>query len=87
MKQLVDTILGPITTLLQNALHYLGQVSLVAGRGLNLNYFLGPVVMLGPGWQMLIGSVVASAFLLLALLIVRKTFDLYLAFKQGVQWW
>lgn len=84
---IVDTILGPITTMLQNSLNYLGQISLVAGRGLSLDYFLGPLIMLGSGWQMLFGSIVSSAFLLLVVLIVRKTFDMYLSFKSGVKWW
>ena len=87
MHAIVDTILGPITTMLQNALNYLGQISLVAGRGLNLDYYLGPIIMLGSGWHMLIGSIVSSAFLLLVVLVVRKTFDMYLAFKSGVKWW
>ncbi|KLU61841.1 hypothetical protein CEB3_c17590 [Peptococcaceae bacterium CEB3] len=87
MHSIVDSIIGPIISLLQNALNYLGQVSLVAGRGLNLDYFLGPIVLMGPGWQMLIGSIVASAFLLLVVLIVRKSYDMYLAFKTGVKWW
>ena len=87
MHAIVDTILGPITTMLQNALNYLGQVSLIAGRGLNLDYFLGPLAMMGSGWTMLIGSIVSSAFLLLVVLVVRKTFDMYLAFKSGVKWW
>lgn len=87
MHAIVDSILGPIKTLLQNALNYLGQIALVAGRGLNLDYFLGPIIMMGPGWQMLIGSIVSSAFLILVVLIVRTTYNLYLAFKQGVKWW
>ncbi|EGW40145.1 hypothetical protein [Desulfosporosinus sp. OT] len=87
MHSIVDSILFPMETILQGALSYLGQISLVAGRGLNLNYFLGPIVMMGSGWQMLVGSIVSSAFLLLMVLIVRKTFDMYLAFKSGVKWW
>lgn len=87
MHSIVDSILGPITTMLQNSLNYLGHISLVAGRGLNLDYFLGPIMMLGSAWQMLIGSIVSSAFLILVVLIVRKTYDFYLSFKSGVKWW
>ena len=87
MHSIVDSILGPITTLLQNALNYLGQVSLVASRGLNLDYYLGPIMMFGTGWRMLIASIVSSAFLLLIITIVKNTYNLYLAFKSGVKWW
>lgn len=87
MHSIVDSILGPITTLLQSALNYLGQIALVAGRGLNLDYFLGPIILMGSGWQMLIGSIVSSAFLILVVMIVRTTYNMYLAFKSGVKWW
>lgn len=87
MHSIADSILGPITTMLQDALNYLGQITLVAGRGLNLDYFLGPIMMLGSAWQMLIGSIVSSAFLILVVTVVRKTYDFYLAFKSGVKWW
>ena len=87
MHVIVDSILGPIQTMLQNALTYLGDISLVAGRGLNLDYFLGPISMMGSGWQMLIGSIVSSGFLILVVTIVKSTYNLYLAFKSGVKWW
>lgn len=84
---LIDSFLGPVITLLTNARDHLDQVALVAGRGLNLDYYLGPIMLLGSGWKMLIGSVISSAFLLLVVLVARKGFGLYLALKDGVKWW
>ncbi len=86
-EAIVQTFLSPITTILTTARDNLDSVALVAGRGLNLDYYLGPVMMLGPGWQVFITSVLSSAFLLLVVLTARKGFGLYLALKQGVKWW
>lgn len=86
-KAIVDSFLGPVQTILQSTINRLDQVALVAGRGLNLDYYLGPIMYLGSGWKALIGSVVASAFLLLIVLTSRKGYGLYLSLKEGVKWW
>lgn len=86
-KAVIDSFLGPVQSILINARDQLNHVALVAGRGLNLDYFLGPISMLGTGWTMLIGSVVSSAFLILVVLMARRGYNLYLALKDGVQWW
>lgn len=86
-KAIIDSFLGPVITILTSARDHLNEVALVAGRGLNLDYFLGPIMLLGSGWQMLIGSVVSSGFLLLVVLMARKGYSLYLALKDGVKWW
>lgn len=84
---IIDSFLGPIQTILTNARDHLNNISLVAGRGLNLDYYLGPISMLGPGWSMLIGSIISSSFLILVVLMARKGYGLYLALKEGVKWW
>ncbi|WP_018211188.1 hypothetical protein [Desulfitobacterium hafniense] len=84
---LVDSFLGPVQTILQSTISRLDQVSLVAARGLNMDYYHGPIMYMGAGWKALIGSVVASAFLLLIVLVSRKGYGLYLSLKEGVKWW
>lgn len=86
-QRIVDTFLSPVINILVAVRDRLDAVSLVAARGLNLDYFLGPVVMLGPQWKALISSVLLSAFLILTVLIARKGYGLYLALKEGVKWW
>ena len=86
-KRIVDTILGPVIEILTNARNHLESVTLVAARGLNLDYFLGPISGLGTEWRALILSVCASAFLLLTILVARKVYSIYLALKEGVHWW
>jgi len=86
-KAIVDTFIGPVQQILSSTISRLDQVSLVAARGLNLDYYLGPIMMLGSGWKALICSVISSAFLLLITLTARKGYSLYLALKAGVKWW
>lgn len=86
-QRIVDTFFNPIINILVSVRDRLDYVSQVAARGLNLDYFLGPVMMLGPQWKVLIASVVASAFLLLTVLVARKGYGIYLALKEGVKWW
>ncbi len=86
-QRIIDSIFDPVIQILAAARDQLDQVSMVAARGLNLDYYLGPVSMLGTEWQLLIGSVVASAFLLITVLVARKGYGIYLALKEGVKWW
>jgi hypothetical protein len=72
---------------LLQARDYLDAASLVAARGLNLDYFLGPITQFGWQWRTLIVSIISAAFLLLTVFIARKLYGVYLAFKQGVKWW
>jgi hypothetical protein len=86
-QRIIDTIFDPIIQILATARDYLDQAATVAARGLNLDYYLGPVAMLGWEWKALISSVIASAFLLLIVVVARKAYGMYLALKEGVKWW
>ncbi len=86
-QRIIDSIFDPVIRILVSARDHLDAASLVAARGLNLDYYLGPVSMLGWQWRTLIFTVVASAFLILSILTVRKVYALYLALKEGVKWW
>lgn len=85
--RIVDTFLQPIINILVAVRDRLDYVSMVAARGLNLDYYLGPVMMMGPQWRVLIASVIAGAFLILTVLVARKGYGIYLALKEGVKWW
>lgn len=86
-QRIVDTFFDPIIQILVAARDRLDYISLVAARGLNLDYFMGPVSMLGPEWRSLIGSIVSSAFLIITVLVAKKGYNLYLSLKDGVKWW
>ncbi len=86
-QRIIDTVFNPIIEILVSARDHLDTAAMVAAQGLNLDYFLGPIAMMGWQWQALVTSVVASAFLLLSILVARKGYGLYLALKEGVKWW
>lgn len=86
-QRIIDTFFNPIIEILVAARDRLDHISLVAARGINIDYFLGPISMLGPEWRGLIISVVACSFLLLSVLVARKGYGIYLALKEGVKWW
>lgn len=86
-QRIIDTVFDPIIQILVAARDHLDNAALVAAQGLNLDYFLGPIAMMGWQWRALVSSVVASAFLLLSILVARRAYGLYLAIKEGVKWW
>ena len=87
LKSIIDTILGPAITFLQFALDKLTSISLIADRGLNLNYYLGPIGALGPSWVTLVKSVISSLVLLCIVLVAKTAYNIYLNAKMGVKWW
>lgn len=87
IRDLVDSITGSAIQMLQDAFDRISSITLVAARGLNLDYFLGPVSMLGTPWVNLITSIVASIILIATVFVVRAIYNLYLRFKEGVRWW
>jgi hypothetical protein len=86
-QRIIDTIFDPVIQILVSARDHLQSAAMVAAQGLNLDYFLGPIAMMGWQWRALVSSIVASAFLLLTILVVRKGYGIYLSLKDGVKWW
>ena len=86
-QRIIDSIFNPVIQILTVARDRLDHISMVAARGLNVDYYLGPISMLGPEWRTLIGSIIASAFMIVIVLLARRAYALYLALKEGVKWW
>ena len=86
-QRIIDSIFNPVIQILVSARDHLDATALTAAKGLNLDYFLGPISMLGPPFRNLIFTIVASAFLILGVLTARKAYALYLSMKDGVKWW
>ncbi len=87
LKSIIDTILGPAITFLQYALDKLSSAALVADRGLNLDYFLGPVAAMGDGWVTLVKSLIASLLIVSVVFVAKAAYGAYLQAKDGVKWW
>lgn len=87
MEKFILQIFYPVTNFLNSALSYLDNVRLQPARFLNLDYFLGPISILGPDWRHLIGAIIGSITILFMVFIAKGAYNLYLLFKQGVKWW
>ncbi len=87
IEKFVLQIFSPVINYLSSALEYLNNIRLEPARALNLDYFLGPISMLGPEWRQLIGAIIGSITILFIIFIVKGAYNLYLLFKEGVKWW
>jgi len=87
MKDIIDSILGPIQQFLSYSIEKIQSIQLVAERGLDLNYYLGPITQIGPGWVALCFSLISSIVLITVVFLARSGYSLYLNFKEGVKWW
>lgn len=86
-QRIVDSIFDPVINILLTARNGLDSASSVAARGLNLDYFLGPISLLGWEWRTLVASIISCCFLLLCVMTARRVYGLYLALKEGAKWW
>lgn len=87
LKSIIDTILGPVITFLNYALDKLNSISMVADRGLNLDYYLGSIGALGPNWITLVKTLILCLALLTLVFVTKTVYNIYLNAKEGVQWW
>jgi hypothetical protein len=87
VQKFILQIFYPVTNYLNSALQYLDQVQIQPARALKLDYFLGPISVLGPEWRALVGAIIGCLLILFTAFVVRGIYNLYLLFKTGVKWW
>jgi hypothetical protein len=87
LRDFVDTIFNPPIEILNNAVTYLDRISMIAGKGINLNNYLSFMNYLPASFQMVVNSLLASVIFLAILQIVRAIVSLYFSIKEGVKWW
>lgn len=87
IEKFILQIFYPVSNFLNSSLDYLDNVKMQPARALNLDYFLGPISMLGPEWRQLVGAVIGSITILFMVFIAKGAYNLYIMFKQGVKWW
>lgn len=87
MQAILQTVLGPILSALDQAIAALSALSLTAQRGLNIGQYLAWIGWVGPGWSDAILSLVSIVALLVLTRIGLAGYQLYLKVKAGVMWW
>jgi hypothetical protein len=87
LREIADAVFGPVLTLLNSVLSWLGNASLAARQGINPALYLGPFAWLSPAWLNLTKQAILAASSFGILLVARAGYNLYLDIKQGVKWW
>lgn len=87
VRNFLDAVFSPVLSFLELLRDVLNDVSLVVGRGINLNNYFSFFNYLPPEWQTVIQSALASIALLASLFIVRSVWDMYLKAKNSIKYW
>ncbi len=86
-KNLIDNIFSLPESILNLVIDKLSGASQLAAQGIDVSSWLAPISLLGPSWVKVVNSLLAGATLVFTFWIGKKVYNLYLNFKQGVQWW
>lgn len=87
VRNFIDSIFAPPIKFLHMAIDYLGNVQLVAGRGINLNHYFGFFNYLPGPMQTVVQSILAAILLLAILQLVKYILRMYFLVKDAVKWW
>lgn len=87
VRNFIDALFAPVLSFLELLRDVLNDVSLVVGRGINLNNYFSFFNYMPPEWQTVIQSALASIVLLASLFIVRAVWDMYLKAKESGKFW
>lgn len=87
VKNFIDAIFSPVTTFLQMITDYLGEISLIAGKGINLGQYLSFYSYLPQSMQLVLTSVISSVIFLAILQLIKAIMRMYYSAKDAVKWW
>lgn len=87
VRNFIDSIFAAPVAFLQLIIDTLDGVSLVAGRGINMNNYFGFFGYLPASWRAVVQSLLAMIVLLGMLWVIRAVWDMYMKVKSGVKWW
>lgn len=87
IKNFIDALFNPALTFLDMVLEYLGSISLIAGKGINLSQYLSFFSYLPDSMQAVIQSIISAVMFLAILQLIKYIMKMYYAVKDAVQWW
>lgn len=87
IRGFIDKIFNPPISFLEMAADKLKDVQMVTAQGLDLSAYFSVLGDLPTAWQLVVSSILMSGVLLGTLLIFRTVMRMYIAIKEGVQWW
>lgn len=87
MSTFLQDLLNPALQFLQRARDSLTSIAAPVRRGIDLGAYLGPLKVLGPGFEAALATLIAGAVVLITIALARGGYAMYLRFKEGVKWW
>lgn len=87
IKNFIDSIFNAPLSFLNLIIDTLNNVSLVAGKGINLNNYFGFFGYLPTAWQSLMHSIMGSVVFLALLFVVKAIWNMYFNVKGSIKWW
>ncbi|WP_127490223.1 hypothetical protein [Paenibacillus ehimensis] len=87
LKNFLDSIFDPPATFLNMVIQYLNSVSLVAGKGINVNNYFSFFGYLPAPLGQVLSSLMAAVIFLALLQIVKAIMRMYGQIKSWVKWW
>lgn len=87
IKNFIDAIFKPAITFLDMVLDYLGSISLIAGKGINLSQYLSFFSYLPGSMQLVVQSIISAVMFLAILQLIKYIMRMYYSVKDAVKWW
>ena len=87
LKNFIDAIFSAPVEFLSMVISYLNQVSMIAGKGIDLGQYLSFFNYLPQSFQVVVAAIVSSIIFLSLLQLVKSTMRMYYAVKAAVKWW
>jgi hypothetical protein len=87
VKNFIDSIFQPPIQFLDMIFDLLSRVSMVAGRGINLNNYFGFFAYLPAPMQSVVHSLLSAVMLLALLQLIKAIMRMYGQVKGWIKWW
>jgi hypothetical protein len=87
VRNLFDSIFNPPISFLQMGIDSLTHVSLISGKGISLNNYLGFFSYFPASIQAVLNALISAIIFLAVLQCVKAIFRMYFLAKDGAQWW
>lgn len=87
MRNLIDTIFGPVLNWLNNISQSIRDLSVPVSRPLDPSKYFGYFGFLGSHWITLITTVMTLGFIYLLLYLIVTNIGLLIKFKNMIKWW
>lgn len=87
MRNLIDTIFGPVLSWLNNISTSIRELSVPVSRPIDPSRYFGYFSFLGPHWVTLVTTILTLGFIYLVVYFIVTNIGLFMKFKNMIKWW